>query len=361
MALGTFLAGVLLAESEYRHALETDIEPFKGLLLGLFFIAVGMSVDFGVFRAQPWLVLGLVAAFLTVKIGMLYLLSRRFAIARAQQLYFALLLSQGGEFAFVVFGNAASAEVFTPETASLLVVVVALSMVTTPLLLLVHDKLIAPRLADGDKRPHDTIEAEDNPVIIAGFGRVGQIIGRLLFANRIGATVLDHDPDQIDVLRKFGFKVFYGDATRLDLLESAGIAKARVLVVAVDDIDDSLELVDAVRSKYPDIAIVARARNVTHYYKLRDRGVTLLERETFDASLQLGRRVLQELGFGAYRARQAAMKFRMHNLGLLELLYPHYKDQKTVMSLAKQGRDELEEMFARDADARHVRPHDSWD
>jgi glutathione-regulated potassium-efflux system ancillary protein KefC len=361
MALGSFLAGVLLAESEYRHALETDIEPFKGLLLGLFFIAVGMSVDFGVFLAQPWLVLGLVAAFLAAKVAVLYLLSKRFAIAKAQQLHFALLLSQGGEFAFVVFGAAATAHVFTPDTASLLVVVVALSMVATPLLLLAHDKLIAPHLADGDKRPHDKIEAEDNPVIIAGFGRVGQIIGRLLYANRIGATVLDHDPDQIDLLRKFGFKVFYGDATRLDLLESAGIAKAKVLVVAVDDIDDSLNLIDAVRHAYPKLAIVARARNVTHYYKLRDRGVTLIERETFDASLQLGRSVLQQLGFGAYRARQAAMKFRMHNLALLETLYPHYRDQQRVMSLAKQGRDELEEMFARDADALQVKQHEGWD
>ncbi|HYD81664.1 MAG TPA: glutathione-regulated potassium-efflux system protein KefC [Paucimonas sp.] len=361
MALGAFLAGVMLAESEYRHALEADIEPFKGLLLGLFFIAVGMSVDFGVFLAQPWLVLGLVAAFLAAKIGALYLLGKRFGIARTQQLYFALLLSQGGEFAFVVFGAAATAQVFATETAALLVLVVALSMVATPLLLLLHDKFIAPRLGNTDRRPDDHIEDENNPVVIAGFGRVGQIIGRLLYANRIGATVLDHDPDQIDLLRKFGFKVFYGDATRLDLLEAAGIGKARVLVVAVDDIDDSLRLIDAVRRAYPNLTVVARARNVTHYYQLRDRGVTLIERETFEAALQLGRSVLQQLGFGAYRARQAAMKFRAHNLDLLQALYPHYKDQQRVLSIAKQGRDELEEMFARDAEARHAKRQDGWD
>jgi glutathione-regulated potassium-efflux system ancillary protein KefC len=361
MAQGTFLAGVLLAESEYRHALEADIEPFKGLLLGLFFVAVGMSVDFGVFLARPWLALGLVGALLVLKSGVLYLLSKRFSIARVQQLYFALLLAQGGEFAFVVFGAATTAHVFAQETASLLIVVVALSMVATPLLLLVHDKLIAPRLADNNRRPHDKIEAEDNPVIIAGFGRVGQIVGRLLYANRVGATVLDHDPDQVDLLRKFGFKVFYGDATRLDLLQSAGIAKAHVLVVAIDDIDSSLQLIDAVRHAYPELSIVARARNVTHYYKLRDLGVTLIERETFDSALQLGRSVLQQLGFGAYRARQAAMKFRLHNLGLLETLYPHYRDQQRVMSLAKQGREELEEMFARDADALQAKQPSDWD
>ncbi len=199
------------------------------------------------------------------------------------------------------------------------------------------------------------------PVIIAGFGRVGQIIGRLLYANRIGATVLDHDPDQIELLRKFGFKVFYGDATRIDLLESAGIAKARVLVVAIDDIEDSLNLIDAVRDRCPQLTIIARARNVTHYYQLRDRGVTLIERETFDAALLLGRSVLQQLGFGAYRARQAAMKFRTHNLDLLQTLYPHYKDQQRTMSLARQGRDELEAMFARDAEALKSRRHEGWD
>ena len=361
MALGTFLAGVLLAESEYRHALETDLEPFKGLLLGLFFIAVGMSVDFGIFLAQPLLVAGLVTGFLAIKGSVLYLLGRHFDIPRRQQAFFALLLSQGGEFAFVVFGAAATARVFTPQIASLLVVVVALSMVTTPLLLVLYDKLIAPRFQEAEKRPDDHIEAQDNPVIIAGFGRFGQIIGRLLYANRIGVTLLDHDPDQVDALRKFGFKVFYGDATRTDLLHAAGAAKARLLVVAIDDVEDSLELVDAVRQEFPNLTILARARNVTHYYDLLDRGVTLLERETFEASLSLGRKVLQQLGFGAYQAREAAMKFRAHNLKTLMAVYPFYKDQEQRMSMAKQAREELEEMFARDAEALGVKQHNGWD
>jgi glutathione-regulated potassium-efflux system ancillary protein KefC len=360
MALGTFLAGVLLAESEYKHALETDLEPFKGLLLGLFFIAVGMSVDFSIFLNQPLLILGLVTTYLSVKLAALYLLSKRFGIAAKQQPLFALLLSQGGEFAFVVFGAAATAKIFTPHIASMLILIVALSMVATPILLALHDKLIAPRLQASNQRPDDEIEAQDNPVIIAGFGRFGQIIGRLLYANRIGVTVLDHDPDQIDLLRKFGFKIFYGDATRVDLLHAAGAAKAQVIVVAIDDVADNLALVDAVKRDFPHLQILARARNVSHYYDLMDRGVTLLERETFESALQLGRLVLQELGFGAYYARQAAMKFRAHNIKTLHTVYPHYRDQQQLLSMAKQAREELEEMFASDAQARNTEKQKGW-
>ncbi|RJG06205.1 glutathione-regulated potassium-efflux system protein KefC [Noviherbaspirillum cavernae] len=360
MALGTFLAGVLLADSEYRHALETDLEPFKGLLLGLFFIAVGMSIDFGVFLTRPWLVAGMLAAFLALKIGVLYGLSKLFNIPRGQQAFFAFILSQGGEFAFVVFGAAERAQVFSKETASLLVAVVALSMMITPLLLILHDKLIAPRFQSAKARPDDTIAPQHNPVIMAGFGRFGQIVGRLLRANRIGVTVLDHDPDQVDLLRRFGFNVFYGNATRVDLLHAAGAREARVMVVAVDDVEDSMALVDAVRREFPHLAIVARARNVTHYYDLMDRGVTVIERETFESALQLGRDVLHELGFGAFEARQAAMKFRSHNIKTLHAVYPYYKDQQQMISLAAQAREELEAMFARDAEAAKNDRHGGW-
>lgn len=351
MALGTFLAGVLLADSEYRHALETDLEPFKGLLLGLFFTAVGMSVDFGVFLAQPLLVLGLVLAFLLLKTGVLLVLAKCFRIPGAQQPLFAFLLSQGGEFAFVLFGTAAAARIFSPQVSSLLVAVVALSMVATPLLLVLYDKAIAPRFRQRASRPDDAIAPQACPVIIAGFGRFGQIVGRLLLANRLRATVLDHDPDQVALLRKFGFTVFYGDATRSDLLRAAGAHSARLLVVAVDDVEDSLALVDMARRDFPHLTILARARNVTHYYDLLDRGVMLIERETFEASLQLGGKVLRELGYGADRVERQVQKFREHNLKTLLAVYPHYKDQEQAISMAKQGRQELEEMFARDAQA----------
>ena len=361
MALGAFMAGVLLADSEYRHALETDLEPFKGLLLGLFFIAVGMSVDFGVLLAQPWLIIALVSGFLAIKVAVLLGLGRLFGIAPAERPMFAFLLSQGGEFAFVVFGAAQAARVFTDSVASILIVVVALSMVTTPLLLLGYDKLIAPRFRLDKEREADAIEANDEHVIIAGFGRFGQIVGRFLRANRIKLTVLDHDPDQIDLLRKFGNKVFYGDVTRIDLLHAAGAARARALVVAVDDIDDSLKLVDAVRAAFPHLPIMARARNVTHYYDLMDRGVTIIQRETFESALLLGRDVLTALGVGPYAARQAALRFRTLNLQGLAKIYPFYKDKEQYVSAAKQARDELEAMFALDAEMNDTDRANPWD
>ena len=361
MALGAFVAGVLLADSEYRHALETDLEPFKGLLLGLFFIAVGMSVDFGVFAANPWLILGLVAGFLAIKLAVLFALSFVFRIARGQRWLFAFLLSQGGEFAFVVFGAAAAARVFTPEVGSILVATVALSMVSTPLLLLLHDKVLEPRYRGQNKREADAIPEAEGHVIIAGFGRFGQIVGRLLNANRFKLTILDHDPDQIELLRGFGFKVFYGDATRVDLLHAAGAAKARALVLAIDDIEDSLALVDAVREHFPDLPVLARARNVTHYYQLMDRGVTVIERETFEGALQLGRRVLCQLGYGAYRAREATLRFREHNKASVDAVYPFYKDREQYVSMAKRARDELNQMFARDLKRYDNDTEGGWD
>ncbi|MDQ0142718.1 glutathione-regulated potassium-efflux system protein KefC [Cupriavidus necator] len=360
MALGTFLAGVLLADSEYRHALEADLEPFKGLLLGLFFMAVGMSIDFAVLARSPWLVLGLVVAFVVAKTAVLALLARYFAIARGQRLLFALLISQGGEFAFVVFGVAGGAGLLPRETEALLVLVVALSMVATPLLLLAYDRLVAPRIGAGKKRPDEVITPQRNPVLIAGFGRFGQIIGRLLYSQGVGVTVLDHDPDQIEFLRQYGFKVFYGDATRVDLLEAAGIADARILVVAIDSMEDSLALIDRVRERFPDLQIYARARHVSHVYQLKDRGVQLFEREMFEGSLMLGRRVLEGLGFDPSEARNVALRFRRHNIEAIDRFYPHYTDQKKLVSLARQARDELEEMFRQDREQRRQREEAEW-
>jgi glutathione-regulated potassium-efflux system ancillary protein KefC len=361
MALGAFMAGVLLADSEYRHALETDLEPFKGLLLGLFFIAVGMSVDFAVFLARPGLILGLVAGFLVLKTAVLYGLSKLLKIARGQHLQFALLLSQGGEFAFVVFGAAATARVFSDEVASVLVVVVALSMVVTPLVLMAYDRLHTLRQGTGRKRKADAIEPNEDHVIIAGFGRFGQIVGRFLNASGIKLTVLDHDPDQVDVLRRFGFKVFYGDATRADLLRAAGAAQARALVVAIDDIEDSLALVETVRRDYPDLPLFARARNVTHYYQLMDRGVTVIERETFESAVKLGRGVLTGLGHSAWSTRQAANRFRKYNLQSLLAVYPYYRDREAYASMAKRAREELETMIARDRRAVEEQSGQDWD
>jgi glutathione-regulated potassium-efflux system ancillary protein KefC len=350
MALGAFLAGVLLAESEYRRELETDLAPFKGLLLGLFFIAVGMSIDFQVVLQRPGLVAGLVAAFLAVKALVLWGMARRMPIPLAERPVFVILLAQGGEFGFVVYQAAAQAGVMSAGTSSMLVAVVALSMLATPLLLVGADRWWARRMATGQAGPTlpEINEPQEAPVIIAGFGRYGQIIGRLLYANGLKATVLEHDADQVEGLRKFGWRVFYGDATRLDLLRVAGADKAKVLVLAIDDVAQSLVVVDLVREHFPQLTVVARARNVQHWYELERRGVTLVERETFDAALMSGRSVLETLGFEPHQARTLALRFRRHSIAQLREMAPHYGDEARLISMAKAGRQQLEELFAQE-------------
>ena len=349
MALGAFLAGVLLAESEYRRELETDIEPFKALLLGLFFIAVGMSIDFGVLWKFPGQMLAILAGFLGLKLLAIYALSTAMKLPFQERPVFALLLAQGGEFAFVVFQAAAGVKVFSPETASLLIGAVALSMLMSPLLLLAIDKLLLPRYAQGKKPALAEIsEPQDAPVIIAGFGRYGQIVGRMLLAQGISATVLDHDAEMIETVRTFGYRVFYGDATRLDLLRTAGAAKAKILVLAVDDVEQSLKIVDMVKEHFPRLQIVARARDVTHWNALRDRGVLRVERELFESSLKSARNVLELLGQPPQTAQAAAERFRQHNLELFEQMYPHHKDRAKVIAVAKQGRLQLEAQMAQE-------------
>jgi glutathione-regulated potassium-efflux system ancillary protein KefC len=345
MALGAFLAGVLLASSEYRHALESDIEPFKGLLLGLFFISVGMSIDFGLLTSAPLKVALLVAGFLAIKLGMLWLVARLTGVVAKQRWLFAVLLSQGGEFAFVVFGAAKLAGVLSDEWAGLLIMVVALSMATTPLLLLLHDKVIAQQAED--KREADVID-EQGPVIIAGFGRFGQIVGRLLLANGIKPVVLDHDPEQIDMLTKFGYKVYYGDASRLDLLEAAGAKQARLIINAIDNIEDSVALTARVREHFPNVKIIARARNVSHLIELHKLGVPIIERETFESALRVGRHALEDLGMDAFRAREIADIFRRHNMQSIHALMPDFDDDERLSSGAKAGRAELERQLRED-------------
>jgi glutathione-regulated potassium-efflux system ancillary protein KefC len=349
MALGAFLAGVLLAESEYRRELETDIEPFKGLLLGLFFIAVGMSIDFGVLLKSPSLMAAILCGFLGLKLVVIYGLAKAMKLPFQERPVFTVLLAQGGEFAFVVFQAAAGANVFSMETSSLLIGAVALSMLITPLLLIAVDKLILPRYARAGAAQMDEIsEQQTAPVIIAGFGRYGQIIGRMLLAQGVAPTVLDHDADMIEAVRTFGYRVFYGDATRLDLLRTAGAATAKILVVAVDDVEQSIKIVDTAQEHFPQLQIVARARDVTHWNLLRDRGVMLVERELFESSLRSARSVLELLGHPPHEARQSAMRFRQHNLALFEQLHPHHKDRAKVIAVAKQGRAQLEEQMAKE-------------
>jgi glutathione-regulated potassium-efflux system ancillary protein KefC len=347
MALGAFLAGVLLAESEYRRELETDLEPFKGLLLGLFFIAVGMSIDFAVVFAQPGLIAAIVLGFLLVKAIVLALIARGMSIPLAERPVFVILLAQGGEFGFVVFQAAQQAGVIDGAVSSLLVAAVAVSMLITPLALVLADKWLLPRLTQqGAKKLDEIDEPQNEQVIIAGFGRYGQIVGRLLLANGIKPTILDYDSEAVEGIRRFGLTVFYGDATRLDLLRKAGAAEARVLVVAIDDVEQSLALVDMAREHFPALQIVARARNVQHLYQLRDRGVTLIERETFDSALMSARGVLEALGFERHQARNLALRFRRHNLEQIDETAPHFKDESKLIAMSKIGRAQMEQFMA---------------
>ncbi|SHN26545.1 glutathione-regulated potassium-efflux system protein KefC [Rhizobacter sp. OV335] len=349
MALGAFLAGVLLAESEYRRELETDIEPFKGLLLGLFFIAVGMSIDFSVVMQRPLLVALIVGGFLAVKAGVLWAMGRAMPLPKAERPVFIILLAQGGEFGFVVFQTATQAGVIDGPTSSLLVAAVALSMLLTPLLLVAADRWWTPTLA-GQKRSDipEISEQQDASVIIAGFGRYGQIVGRMMFANGLTPTVLEHDAEALEALRRFGWPVFYGDATRLDLLRTAGAATAKVLVLAIDDVAQSVEVATLVRENFPQLTIVARARNVRHYYQLRELGVTLIERETLDSALMTARSTLELLGWQPHQARNLALRFRRHSIDQLEAMRPHARDQERLIAVAKEGRQQLETLFAQE-------------
>ncbi len=362
MALGAFVAGVLLATSEYRHAIEMDIEPFKGILLGLFFVTVGMAVDLTTIAHQPGTVAGIVASLLLIKLVVHFALARAFNISLKERPLFAILISQVGEFAFVLLGSAQVMKMIDPEQTALLSASVALSMASTPLLLLFYDRWLAPKLAAMTiKQPEGAEVHNDHPeVLIAGFGRVGQIIGRMLYANGITATVLDHDPDQIELLRRFGFKIYYGDATRLDLLEAAGAATAKVLVVAVDDQEDSLEIIDLAQQHFPHLQLVSRARNVGHVYELIDRDITFWERETFESSLRMSTEVLKTIGWEPYSAVRASNKFREHNIRMIYNLHAVRNDETKLTSAARQARVDLENMFNGERETLKSNP-DGWD
>lgn len=363
MALGAFLAGVLLAESEYRRELETDLEPFKGLLLGLFFIAVGMSIDFAAVLAQPLLVAALVLGFVALKGVVLWGMAAAMKLPLVERPVFLILLAQGGEFGFVVFQAAQQGRVISAADSSLLVAVVALSMLLTPLLLVLADRFWVPRLAAqrGGPQLQEIAEPQNAPVIICGFGRYGQIISRLLYANGLQATVLEHDAEQVEGVRKFGWRVFYGDATRLDLLRVAGADTAKVLVVAIDDMAQSLQVVDLAKEHFPHLALVVRARNAQHWYELFQRGVVHMERETLDAALMSGRSVLEVLGFERHHARTLAQRFRVRNVKQLHEMAPHYGDEDRLVAMAKAGRRQLDELFAQERAAREAqRGHKGW-
>lgn len=356
--MGAFLAGVLLASSEYRHALESDIEPFKGLLLGLFFIGVGMSIDFGTLIENPLRIVILLLGFLIIKIAMLWLIARPLQVPNKQRRWFAVLLGQGSEFAFVVFGAAQMANVLEPEWAKSLTLAVALSMAATPILLVILNRL--EQSSTEEAREADEIDEEQPRVIIAGFGRFGQITGRLLLSSGVKMVVLDHDPDHIETLRKFGMKVFYGDAMRMDLLESAGAAKAEVLINAIDDPQTNLQLTEMVKEHFPHLQIIARARDVDHYIRLRQAGVEKPERETFEGALKTGRLALESLGLGPYEARERADVFRRFNIQMVEEMAMVENDTKARAAVYKRTSAMLSEIITEDREHLSLIQRHGW-
>ncbi|MBT8419537.1 MAG: monovalent cation:proton antiporter-2 (CPA2) family protein [Gammaproteobacteria bacterium] len=352
MALGTFLVGVLLAESEYRHALEADIEPIKGLLMGLFFIAVGMSVDFGLLEAEPVGILGATALLVIAKALVLLLLARFAKLPKGQVPLFTFLLAQGGEFAFVLFTVAVSLHAMDPADAERLILIVTLSMLLNPLLLFIEERWIAPRFhrQTPTTPEYDAIQNQQNPVIIAGFGRFGQVVGRLLHAHRIPLTLLDHDPDRIDYIRKLQYKIFFGDATRLDLLHAAGAHDAKVLVVSLDDSAACRKLIQVAGTHFPHLKIIARARDIPQVFEYQELGAST-HREAFDTALSLGEEVLRELGYPAFEVHRAGKRFRTHDMESLHEIHAQSKKSPELgINAAIQAREAMGKLFAEDSE-----------
>jgi len=347
-ALGTFLAGVVLAESEFRHELEVDIEPFKGLLLGLFFIAVGASIDFPLLFEKFSTVVLLVAALIAIKAAVLYLLAITFKMQGSQKLLFTFALAQGGEFAFVLLSLTSSLHILDPEQTKLTTLVVAISMLMAPVLLMIYDKILSNNnnVKAAFDKPED-IESTQN-IIIAGYGRFGQIIGRLLTAQGYHLSILDHSPSQIELVKRFVDSVHYGDAARQDLLEASGAKEAKLLVIAIDDADKILEMAAMAKKHYPNLAIVARAIDRGHAYELMKLGITSFKRETFDSALNLGVEALTLLGNSAETAERAGKIFAEHDKESMQLLIDLWGDDHSYGIAVKQRMEVLKQVLTND-------------
>jgi len=349
-ALGTFIAGVLLADSEYRHEIETNLEPFKSLLMGLFFIAVGMGVSLTMLAENPLLVFGLALAYLLMKSLVIYGCGRAFKLSHEKSKLMSLTIAQGGEFAFVIFGIALQFGIAETSTLSLLTVVITISMALSPLTSLVHDYLVTRASKTPSTAPaYDEIKDEAPEVIIAGYGRFGQVFGRILRAQSIPFVAIDHDSEHIELVRRFGSKVYYGDASRQDLLESAGAARAKYFILAIDDVESSLKTAKLVREHFPHLRIFARARNRGHAFDLLDLGITDIKRETFDSSIYFMRDLLVRRGLTESRALDLVERFKRHDEIMLREQHKVRKDDKMFISVAKQSTAQLAQVLNDDS------------
>jgi monovalent cation:proton antiporter-2 (CPA2) family protein len=347
LSLGAFLAGVLLADSEFRHELEADIEPFKGLLLGLFFITVGMSTNLGLALEKPWLIVGLTLSFMLLKIAVLLSIGRFSGLSPTASRGLAFSLPSGGEFAFVLFGLGATLGIMDTEIAELLVLVVTASMILSPLLLALHDALFKKK--ERNDGPFDTPEELYPKVIIAGFGRFGQIVGRILSAKKISFTALEANQTQVDFVRRFGNQVFYGDASRLELLRSAHAENAEVFVLAIDDVEASVRTAELIRKHFPHLKIFARARNRQHAFRLMDLDVRYTIRETFVSSLEMSEKVLETLGLSKSKAIETVRQFRAHDEATMAKQQAVKDDESKFLQTTRESAEQLLHLFETDA------------
>lgn len=361
-ALGTFLGGVILANSEYRHELESNIEPFKGLLLGLFFLAVGATIDFGLVYENIILIIGIVVTAMLVKIGILFLLAKSFKMETSQALSLAFGLAQVGEFAFLLISFSQQLNIFPGQTNNILIASVALTMLLTPLLILINEKLISPKFSKRPKeeKEHDRID-EKNKVIVAGFGRFGNVVGRFLNANGVPTTVLDLDSDRVELLRKIGIQVYYGDATRYNLLKAAGADDAEMIIITLDTPEECLETVRTVKKHFPNLHILVRAYDRADTYELMDEGIFHIFRETLDSSLRMGVKALQLLGFRSYQAQRAAHIFRKHDEKALKHFAAIRENNQEFINLSREKISELEEFINSDMQQSDEARDGGWD
>ncbi|MEM8964611.1 MAG: monovalent cation:proton antiporter-2 (CPA2) family protein [Acidobacteriota bacterium] len=343
-ALGTFLAGVVLSSSEYRHELESDIEPFKGLLLGLFFISVGAGIDFGLLAREPTLIFGGAIALMLGKLVVLIVLGRAFGLRGPDMWLFALALAQAGEFAFVLFGFAEGAGVLATDLSRSLTLSVALTMLLTPLLFILHERLIAPRAHAESDRDADEIE-QQGTAIVTGVGRFGQVISRMLLTNGHHVVMLDHNPDLIELWRKLGLKTYYGDATRPDLLHAAGIEEAELFVAALDDREKQTLLVEHIAKHHPDCRIIARAMDRHHVYELERAGAHHVEREIFESAVAAGRQALVALGTHPFKAERQARAFRHHDVDMIDHLRERWHEGGVDSHYIDAARARSEQLF----------------
>ncbi|MFA6303571.1 MAG: monovalent cation:proton antiporter-2 (CPA2) family protein [Legionella sp.] len=344
-ALGAFISGVVLANSEYKHTVETDIQPFKGLLLGLFFISVGMGMNFSLFEHNALLLIAAVLVLISIKALILFGLGRFGQLSILQSIGFAIALSQGGEFAFVLFTYASNFKVINPDTADFFTLVVALSMIATPFLMLLHQRYIIPKyMSLLPPHQYDEINAK-NGIILAGYGRFGQIIGRLLNGENIKLTVLEKNPEQIELLRKFGYKGYFGDASRFDLLKNAGIEHAKLLIVAVGNPDANLEIVKLAKLHFPHLKIYARARNRRHAYELHKAGVDYFKRELFDSSLSMTKEIMSFLGYEHAEIERKANAFQKHDEATLIQSFEFFEEESDLINFSRQANGELERIL----------------